>query len=150
MKASGIFVDRGNLTRVILKVAILLSPVFLCLKESVLASAAKAQTGFLGQRYDNVAMVHIRKPPDQVGRDFFGSASDARRTDPGLTREGNGQAHFALGATQKSDPIVQVTTAKQLFEDTLSFSVKRPVGRLIATFVDLEERSQVVDENSPQ
>lgn len=42
MEASGIFVDRGNLTRVVQKVAILLHPIFACLKKSVLASSILA------------------------------------------------------------------------------------------------------------
>lgn len=42
LKAAGIFVDRGNLTRVLHKVVMLLLPIFACLKESVLASSILA------------------------------------------------------------------------------------------------------------
>ena len=42
LKASGIFVDRGNLSRVVHKVGELLSPVYDCLKDSVLASSVLA------------------------------------------------------------------------------------------------------------
>jgi hypothetical protein len=42
LKASGIFVDRGNLSRVVHKVGELLTPVYKSLKDSVLASSVLA------------------------------------------------------------------------------------------------------------
>ena len=42
LKAAGIFVDRGNLSRVVHRVGELLSPVYDCLKDSVLASSVLA------------------------------------------------------------------------------------------------------------
>lgn len=42
LKASGIFVDRGNLSRVVHRVGELLTPVYDCLKDSVLASSVLA------------------------------------------------------------------------------------------------------------